>query len=171
MKGNFFLVLSIILSLGILIVLGNTEDSINITPSYRTSLMRGIQMNHKKGNALKWELFARNATFPEDKEDILIDSIELKIHDEPEIYITGGKGIYNINKKDLDVKGQIEIKLREGVFRTDSLKWISNEGLITTADDVKFISDRFTIEGTGLIAKIKEENIRILKNVKGTFYR
>lgn len=133
--------------------------------------MHGVHLNHKTGNSLKWELFARNATFPEDKKDIIIDSLELKIHDRYEISITGGEGIYNINSKNLAVKDNIEIKLRDGVFKTDSLKWESDAGLITAPNDIKFISAGFTIEGTGLIAEVSNQKIRILKNVKGTFYR
>jgi LPS export ABC transporter protein LptC len=171
MKGKFSLVLSIILALGILVLLGYKDDSININPSYRTSSMSGIHLNHKEGNRLKWELFARTATFPEDKKDILIDSIELKIHNEPDIYITGGTGSYNIENKTLDVRDKIKINLKDGVFKTESLRWKGNEGMVTSANNVEFISDRFTIAGTGLIADIDKEEIRILKNVKGTFYR
>lgn len=171
MKGKFFIVLSIISALGILVLLGSNEDSIIISPSYHTSVMHGIHLDHKTGNALKWELFAKNATFPEDKKDIIIDSLELKIHDGHDIYITGGKGIYNINRKDLAVEDKIEIKLKDGVFKTDSIKWISNEGLITAPDHVEFTSNNFMIEGTGLVAEVSKEKVRILKNVKGTFYR
>ncbi len=171
MKGKFSLVLSIILALGILFLLGYKDDSINISPSYRTSSMRGIHLNHKEGNSLKWELFARNATFPEDKTEILIDALELKIHNKPDIYITGGTGSYNIEEKILDVRDKIKLNLKDGVFSTESLQWKGKEGLVTSAGNVKFISDRFTIEGTGLLADIYNEEIRILKNVKGTFYR
>lgn len=171
MKGKFFIVLSIISALGILILLGSNEDSIIISPSYHTSVMRGIHLNNKNGNTLKWELFAKNATFPEDKKNIIIDSLELKIHDGHDIYITGGKGIYNINQKDLTVEDKIEIKLKGGVFKTDSLKWESEAGLVTAPNNVEFISDNFTIEGTGLVADVSKEKIRILKNVKGTFSR
>jgi LPS export ABC transporter protein LptC len=171
MKGKIFLVLSIILALGILVILGYKEDSINISPSYHTSSMRGIHLNHKEGNDLKWELFAHNATFPQDKKEIFLDSLELNILNKPGIKITGVKGIYDISSKDLSVRDRIEITLSNGVFRTDSLKWKSEEDTITTSNNVEFISDKFTIQGTGLIAKVKEERIRILKNVKGTFYR
>jgi LPS export ABC transporter protein LptC len=171
MKEKSFLVLSIILILGILIILGYKEDSINISPSYRTSSMRGIHLNHREGNDLKWELLADTATFPEDKKEIIIDSLELKILNEPGIKITGGKGIYDINSKDLSVRDRIKIFLSNGIFRTDSLKWKSSENIITTANNVEFTNDNFTIKGTGLIAEVREERVRILKNVTGIFYR
>ncbi|MBI4843811.1 MAG: LPS export ABC transporter periplasmic protein LptC [Nitrospirae bacterium] len=171
MKGKFFLVLSISTALIILIIIGYKEDGINLTPSYHTSSMRGLHLNHKKGGQLAWELFAENATFPEDKKEIFIDSIELKILNEPQVYISGGKSIYDLKSKDLYVTEKIEIKLKNGVLKTDSLRWISSEKTIATDKDIEFTSDSFTIKGTGLTAKVNEDKIRILRNVKGTFYR
>ncbi len=54
---------------------------------------------------------------------------------------------------------------------TDSLTWNSDNGLISTRDAIKFEGKNFLIEGTGLIAKTQNQQVKILDNVKGTFYR
>lgn len=133
--------------------------------------MEGLHLTHKEGNEVKWELWAQNATFPEGNKRIILKSLELKIHHDPEIYLTGGSGIYKIEGKKLIINKPIELRVKDTRFTTDTLTWHGEEELITTEDNVKFHSKNFLIEGTGLAAKVKQQKIKILKNVKGTFYR
>ncbi len=171
MKGKFFVVLSILLALGVLTILGYKEDDINIHPLYQTSIMQGLHLTHKEGDKVKWDLVAKNATFPKGNKEIIINSLELKIHDDPEIYLTGESGTYKIEERVFTINKPIEINIKDAKFRTDSLTWNSKKGLITTEDNIKFSGKNFLIEGTGLVARVKQQKVKILKNVKGTFYR
>lgn len=170
MKGKFFLVLLAALAIGTLIVLSYKENGVKIYPSYKTSSMRGFRLTHKEGDKIKWELISEKATFPEGKKEVILKGLTMRIHQGYEIALTGGSGIYDIQEKNLTINKPVEIDIKEAKLTTDSLTWNGKEGLITTQDSIILKGKNFLIEGTGLTAKIKDQQIRILEDVKGTFY-
>jgi len=170
MKNKIFFSLFIIITLGVLISLGYREDDLRISPSYKSSSMHGLHLTHKASNEIKWELKARNATFPEGGGEIILSSLELRVHDDYGMNLSAGSGTYKIDKKILTIKRPVQINIRDIRLITDTLTWDGEEGLIKTEDDIRFSGKNFYIEGTGLEAEIKYQRIRILKNVKGTFY-
>ncbi len=170
MKSKLFVVLLTILSIGILIMLSYRENGIKTYPSYKTSSMRGFHLTHKDGDKVKWELISEKAIFPEGNKEIILKDLTMKI-DEYKITLTGGSGIYNVEKKNLTINKPIEINIDGNMLTTNSLAWDSDSGLISSKDAIKFEGKNFHIEGTGLIAKTQNQQVKILDNVKGTFYR
>lgn len=170
MKGKLFLFFSVILALGILLINGYKDENISIRPLYKTSTMRGLHITRTEEGSVGWELMAENAVFSREEDKVVITSLELSIFNEPKIYLTGSSGIYDVEKEIFVFDRPVEMSTSEGKFTTDSLTWSSKSGLVTTDDIVKFKGKNFLIEGKGLSAKIKEKKIKILDNVKGTFY-
>ncbi len=170
MKSKFLVVLLSILAIAMLIVLGYKENGIKPYPSYKTSSMRGFHLTYKDGDKIKWELMSENATFPEGNKEVVLKDLTMRIH-EYKIALTGGSGIYNVQEKNLTINKPIEIVIDGNKLTTDSLTWESDKGLISTKDPIKFEGKNFLIQGTGLIAKTQNQQIKILDNVKGTFYR
>ncbi len=127
-------------------------------------------MTHKKDNKIKWELLAREASFPVDKKEILLQSIGLTINYSPKIYITSKSGTYEIEKENITLNEDVELHTEDAKFTTDTLNWNGKDELITTEDDVKFRGKTFLIEGKGLAAETGRQRVRILKDVKAVFY-
>jgi len=171
MKNKFFLILSAVLICGVLILLNYKNDKITILPSYQTSSMKALHLTHKEGDRVKWELKAEDAKFPEGDKRIILKSLELKIYYNPEVYLSGGSGIYKINKETLTVEKPIELRIKDMKFTTDTLTWHGKKGLITTDDNVRFKGKKFIVEGKGLVANIEKQTVEVLKDVKGIFYR
>ncbi len=153
-----------------IIILGYREQSIKISPSFKESTMQKLQMTHKKDNKIKWELLAREASFPVDKKEILLQSIGLTINYSPKIYITSKSGTYEIEKENITLNEDVELHTEDAKFTTDTLYWNGKDELITTEDDVKFRGKTFLIEGKGLAAETARQRVRILKDVKAVFY-
>lgn len=170
MKGKLFLVLLTLLVVGILVILSYRENGVKTFPSYKTSSMRGFHLTHKENDEVKWELVADKATFPEGNTKIILKDLTMKIYQERELTLRGGSGIYYIKNKNLVINKPIEVDMEEARLTTDSLIWNSEKGEITTDDSIKFEGKNFLIEGSGLTVKIKNQQIRVLKNVKGIFY-
>jgi len=63
----------------------------------------------------------------------------------------------------------VKVNIKDIQFTTDSLKWSGKDELLSTIDRVRFTGDKFLIEGEGLSAKIKDQKMKILDNVKGNF--
>jgi len=169
-RSKLFLVLLTALSIGTLVVLSYKENGVKTYPSYKTSSMRGFRLTHKEGDKIRWELISEKATFPEGNKEVILKDLIMRIYQEYEIALRGGSGVYDIQENNLTIHKPVEIDIEEAKLTTDSLTWDGKEGLITTQNNITFAGKNFLIEGTGLTAKIKDQQIRILKDVKGTFY-
>ena len=170
MKSKLSLFFSVILALGILLIHGYKDESISIRPLYKTSTMRGLHITRQEEGRVSWELMAEDAVFSGKDDKVVIASLELRVFNEPEIYLTGASGIYDVEREIFVFDRPVEMRAGDGKFSTDSLTWNSRTGLVTTDDIVTLKGSNFIIEGKGLYTKIKEKKMKILNNVKGTFY-
>jgi LPS export ABC transporter protein LptC len=133
--------------------------------------MDSLHLKHREKNNVKWELTSEKAILPVEKKEIHLQSLSLKINQSPAIYLTSGSGIYEIERGDVTLHNAVELKVKDSMFLTDTIKWHSRDEAIRTDDDVKFTGGNFLITGSGLAAKVKQQKVRILKDVKATFYR
>ncbi|MBI4682202.1 MAG: LPS export ABC transporter periplasmic protein LptC [Nitrospirae bacterium] len=170
-KSRSFWIISAIFIFGILIILNYNESSVNIFPSYQTSSMDNLHLKHREGNTVKWELTSEKALLPTGNKEVYLTSLSLKINRSPEIYLSSESGIYEIEKGNVTLNKSVELNIKDTKFTTDTLKWNSKDELITTEDQIKFSGNSFLITGTGLDAKVKQQQVRIMKDVKAIFYR
>ncbi len=169
-KGRFVWIISAALVIGILFILNYNESSLNIFPSYKTSSMKNLYLKHREGNEIKWELSSVTAILPLGKREIFLESLKLKINQTPEIYLSSGSGIYDMDDGNVTLKESVTLNIKDTTFVTDTLEWNSADELITTEDRVKVSGGNFLIQGTGLTAKVKQQQVRIMKDVEATFY-
>ncbi len=170
-KGKFIWILSAILVIIILAILSYNENAVRISPSFQTSSMENMYLKHKEGGHVKWELSSNRAILPEGKKSVHLDTIALKINHVPEIHLTSGSGIYDIENENVILNKSVELNMKDAKFTTETLHWNSKAELINTDDDVKFIGSNFLITGSGLTAKVEKEKVRIIKDVKAIYYR
>ncbi|HDH53582.1 MAG TPA: LPS export ABC transporter periplasmic protein LptC, partial [Nitrospirae bacterium] len=145
-KNKSFQILSAILVFGILILLGYNERNVKILPSYRTSSMKNFHLTHKEGSEVKWELSADKAVLPIGNKEVFLESLSLKINRTPEIFLTSGSGIYEIDKGNITLNKNVELNIKETTFTADTMKYNSKDEIITTDDKIKFNGDNFLIE-------------------------
>jgi LPS export ABC transporter protein LptC len=170
-RRKFFWILALILSVSALIIFSFNENNVKIPHLYQTSSMKQLHLKHMEGNELKWELFARTAFFPAGEKEVILDSINIKINNSPEINLTGGSGVYKIEQEEITLANPVEMSLRDTKFITDTLKLDSKDQLATTNGPIKYTGKNFLVEGTGLIAKMKQQEVKVLDDVKAIFYR
>ncbi len=132
--------------------------------------MKSLHLINKRGNEIRWELSAPKATIPEDKKRIFLQSPSLIINNSPEIHVTSGNGIYEIEKDNITLSRPVKINIKDAIFETDSLTWNSKDELISTDDPVQVKGNNYIINGTGLTAQVTQQKVRILNNVKAIFY-
>jgi LPS export ABC transporter protein LptC len=170
MRSKVFVVFLTALAIGTLIILSYRENGIKTYPSYKTSSMRGFRLTQREGDKIQWEIISENAKFPEGNKEVVLDNLTMKIHHKYEITLKGGSGVYKIKEKNLTITKPIQIDIQGDTLTTDSLTWNGEKELITTKDMITFKGKNFLIEGSGLSAKVRNQQIKILENVKGTFY-
>ena len=169
-KTRLIWIASTLMVVGIFVVLNYSDTDVKIHPSYQTSSMKNLHLIRKDNSEVKWELSADEAIFPEKKGNIFLNSISLKINNDPEVYLTSGTGSYAIENENIMLNDPVELHMQDKKFITHSLTWSSKDELITTRDPVKFTGENFVIKGTGLAAQIKQQNVKITNNVKAIFY-
>ncbi|MDH4027228.1 MAG: LPS export ABC transporter periplasmic protein LptC [Nitrospirota bacterium] len=164
-------ILAAILVISALSIYSFYESNISMPRLYQTSSMHQVHLKHKQGNAVRWELSADNAVFPTGKKVVYLKSPGITINHTPEIYLTAGSGIYEIEKEEITLTAPVELNTNGTKFTTETLKLNSDSETATTDDAVKYSGRDFLIEGRGLIANMKQKEIRIKNDIKATFYR
>jgi LPS export ABC transporter protein LptC len=170
-KSRFFWIISATFVIAILMILNYNSSSITMSPSYRTSSMHNLHLKHREDNKVKWVLSSDKAILPMENKEIFLESLTLKINQDPEIYLTSGKGLYDVDQGNVTLNETVKLSIKDATFTTDSLNFDSKEELITTEDDIKLTGGSFLINGKGLYAQVKEDQVRIIKDVKAVFYR
>lgn len=160
----------ILMVAGVFVVLNYSDTDVKVHPSFQTSSMKDLHLIRKENNEVKWELSANEAIIPEEKENVYLREISLKINKSPEVYLTSGTGSYVIENENITLNNPVELHMQDKKFITHSLTWSSKDELITTGDPVQFTGENFVINGTGLAAEIKKQNVTITNNVKAIFY-
>lgn len=169
-KTRLVVIASILMVAGIVVVLNYSETDVKIHPSFQTSSMKNLHLVRKDNNEVKWELSADEAIIPEKRKNVFLTSISLKINKSPEVYLTSGTGSYAIEDENITLNDPVVLHMEDKKFITHSLTWSSKDELITTMDPVQFTGENFVINGTGLAAEIKQQNVKITNNVKAIFY-
>ncbi len=170
-KQKLFWIISITLIITVLTIHYYNTHTIKLNPAYKTSSMEDLQLKNKEGDTVKWELSAENAIFPPGKKQVILNSVNININSTPAIQLKSRKGIYDAAKKEVVLEQAVEISMENSKITTASLKLqTSDEVLLTTKDPVQYTGENFIIEGTGLTAKIKQEKVTILNNVKATYF-
>jgi LPS export ABC transporter protein LptC len=170
-KGRFLWISSAALVIGALLILSYNKHDVNIRPSFKTSSMKNLHWIQKENDKIQWELSAKNAVLPVVKKEIFLESIGLKVNQSPEIYLTSGKGMYDVEKGDITLKDTVEINIKNAKFITDTLKWNSTKRIIATNDAVQLKGTKFLIKGTGLTSRVDDQKIKVRSNVKAIYYR
>lgn len=168
-KKHFIFPLIFIATAVLLLLAFYKGQDIKLQPSFQTSSMHDLHMTLREDQVIKWELSAREAVFPVGSREVFLKSLGVKINRDPEILLAGGSGVYLIDQGNVNLAGSVELNIKNTKFTTDSLTWDSKAELITTQDPIRFTGANFLIEGSGLAASVKQQKIRILKNVKATF--
>ncbi len=157
--------------IGTIIMLNYDDRKIELNPSYKTSSMKNVTWIEKEDSRIRWEMTADRATIPMDNKEIFLNNLHLEIQNEPRISIYGKEGHYNIAEKKVTLKDSVKLTTKDSVFITDTLNYDGKADLVSTDSTVRLTGSNLQIDGIGLTAQLKNEIVRIKKNVTAVFYR
>jgi LPS export ABC transporter protein LptC len=116
-----------------------------------------------------WTLNASRADIIEGSDRIKLSDVVLWVENK-DMTIYSPEGFYNMESRDLTLDGKIKAVSKGYTIITESVEWNQSKGEIKTKEAVKIESKKFNVEGVGMEAD-SEQKVRILKNVKATFFR
>lgn len=135
----------------------------------QNSFIDGLEIINKKDGNKVWTLSAERADIMESEDKALLSNISMTIEDKG-MTIQAPDGVYDLAQKDLSLNGQIIAITKDYTITADSVEWNQSREEIIAKGNVKIEGKKFNVEGSGLEAD-SGQKMRILKNVKATFYR
>jgi len=170
MKNKVLLIAALLLiSLALLFFMGNKRELDKTMLLKGNSFIEGLKIIHKKNGTSMWTLKASRADIAEGSERVKLKDIVLLVENR-DMTIYSPEGFYNLESKDLTLNGKIKAVSKGYTIITESVEWNQSKGEVKTNENVRIESKKFNVEGSGLEAD-SEQKVRILKNVKATFYR
>lgn len=169
MKKKALLVLSLLSLVALFLLLGNNKGLDKALLLKGGSFIEGLKIIHKKNGISMWTLNASRADIIEGSDRVKLNDIVLTVENK-DMTIYSPEGFYNTESRDLILNGKIKAVSKGYTIITESVEWNQSKGEIKTKEAVKIESKKFNVEGVGMEAD-SEQKVRILKNVKATFYR
>ncbi len=169
MKKKIFLLLSLLLLSLVFLLLGNNRGPDKALLLKGGSFIEGLKIIHKKNGTSMWTLNASRADIIEGSDRVKLNDVVLTIENK-EMTIYSPEGFYSMESRDLTLDGKIKAVTKGYTIITESVEWNQSKGEIKTKEAVKIESKKFNVEGVGMEAD-SEQKVRILKNVKATFFR
>lgn len=148
------------------------------------SYMNDISFLQKRDGEIKWQLKAKSAVFL-DSHSPTADSRQqhlgtrlgdndVKLFDlkmtfpEKNLVLTSDHGIYDIESRNLMIKGNIKASAPDYDILAATLFWDSSKEEIFSKERVRIVGRNFIIEGDGLTATT--DKARLNHNVKAVFH-
>jgi lipopolysaccharide export system protein LptC len=128
--------------------------------------MDGVSITQRKEGVVKWILNAEKAMFLTDN-DVKLDKLKI-IFPEKELTLTSNGGMYDIEKRNLKIDGNINASTKDYEIVATTLFWDSSKNEILSDEKVKIRGKKFFAEGDTLTATADKATLN--KNVKAVFY-
>lgn len=117
----------------------------------------------------KWEIRADTAQYLKKENVALFEKIRVRMLtvDGKSFTLTGDKGRFQTEKKDIEIVGNVEGTSDAGErFTTDKLSYNNAEGKIFTDSAVTMESGQMKIKGIGLTVNMKSGELNLVSKVK-----
>jgi len=133
------------------------------------SFIEGVKIVHKKNGAPEWVLIARRADISRGGEEARLHDLTLTMQDRG-LTIRAGQGVYDFVKKNIEITGKITAEGDRLTIATEDISFDSRSDVLKTEAPVVIEGKKFVLGGTGIKVDTTEQKMRILRNVKATFY-
>ncbi|MBM4140095.1 MAG: hypothetical protein FJ242_01165 [Nitrospira sp.] len=134
-----------------------------------SSFFEGLKILQKKDSNVVWTLLAKRADFIEDENIVKLSDITMTVQKNGVVFYAD-KGAYNLSNKNFTAEGPIKAKSTDYTIIADSIDYDDSSGNFKTEGSIAVEGKRFKVDGKGMEVD-SEQKVRILKDVKATFYK
>ena len=168
MKKKLLFVFSVISLFLIVLFFGNNRETEKDLLFKGNSFIDGLRIVHKKDGKNVWTLNAKRADFAESEDKARLRNVAITVENK-EMTIHAENGLYDLESRNLTLNGEITAVAKDYTIIADSMEWDQSREEMKTKGNVKVESKKFNVEGSGMEVN-SEQKVRILKDVKATFY-
>lgn len=138
--------------------------------------MRGVHLVESRDNENGWELYANEAVGTSDSKWI-VQKVKIQFFSESKTnyVVTGDVGEIDGSSKDMVIRGHVTTISSNGyLFKTDSLRYVSKEKIMTSPDPVTMEGPNdnngrgFRLKGEKLLVDITKNTMSILDKIVAT---
>lgn len=138
-------------------------------PERTGSALEDVRVTHNEDGENRWDLVAVRADLGRDMKVAVLEDLELRIHMEKPIRVTGQKGVYRFDRGEMSITEDAVLQTEDWTLRTRKLDWDSADGRMVTDQPVTMEARSFRLEGRGFEADTRKETARV-SDVRCTFY-
>lgn len=166
MKKLLFIVASLFLLTVLIVYLNQEKDAKVKLRLSDNSYMEGVSITQRKEGRVKWILNAEKAVFLT-ANDVELDKLKI-VFPEKELTLTSSSGMYDIEKRNLKIDGNINASTKDYDIVANTLFWDSSKNEIFSDKKVQIMGKKFFAEGDTLTATADKATLN--KNVRAVFY-
>jgi len=133
------------------------------------SFIEGLKLVHKNNGNPDWTLIAKEADFQEKENMAYLSNVKITLEGK-DMTILADKGQFNMTNKNLSIEGNIIAKSTNYSITTEQVSLDSAAGTIKSDGLISMEGKKLELQGKGININNKEQKVRILKDVKATFY-
>lgn len=169
MKKILMIVISFLFVCILIVILRSDKEISKDINIKGISFFEGLKILYKKDAHIVWTLLAKKADFTEGEKLVKLSGITLTIPKNG-IVFQADTGIYNLSNRNFTVEGPVKAKTTDYTIITDSIDYEASSGDIKTNGWIEVEGKKFKLDGRGMEVD-SEQKVRILKDVKATFYK
>lgn len=168
MKTFIMVGLSFLFAFTLFILLGEKGEHNNFKIK-GNSFIEGLKILHIENDNTVWTLTAKKAELRESENIADLSDITV-IVPKNSFKLYADKGIYDLSTQSFRARSEIKAESKDYKILTSLIDYETSSGRIKTDENIKVDGKRFKVEGKGMSVD-SDRKIRILKDVKATFYK
>lgn len=141
-------------------------------PGYADVSIGGMRLVEMDADRKEWELEAVSADAYEGRGVTYLKEVHIVFYpDEPEpIDVRGERATFFTTTRDFQIEGNVVVTPIEGYTAyTDSVRWVADEQVITTDDEVRAVKPGSELRGKGMRADARTRRLEIFQSVEAHF--
>ena len=134
--------------------------------------VRNVRFTEVGDSDMKWEITAESARYQKKEKLAFFDkpAVKLLLKDGRTFIMTGDRGRFNTDSKDMEIEGHVGIVSDNGDrFKTDHLRYLNAEKLIKTEGSVVMENKRIRVSGVGMTLSLEEKKVALLSQVRASY--
>jgi LPS export ABC transporter protein LptC len=169
MKTFMMISLSLIFALILFVVINSEREGPDTFKIKGNSFIEGLKILHKEDGDAVWTLTAQKADLRESDNMADLSDITVVVPKNG-FRIYADKGVYNLSTQKFSTESEIKAESKDYKIITSLIDYEASTGKIKTDESIKVDGKRFKVEGKGMTVD-SERKVRIMKDVKATFYK
>jgi LPS export ABC transporter protein LptC len=145
-----------------------SKGEVTDNTSFSESFMEDVRVANRGLGKVRWVLNAKRVVIEPGGKSSQLQNVSINIP-EQKMDVTSDTGLFDLERRNLTLAGNVEATTRGYVLRTESVLLNSDTNAVSSEDRVVLEGNKFKIEGDGFHTN-GEKKVTIDDNVRATFF-